>query len=202
MRELIKEGKQLISGVEKCSLVAYQGGADPPGVLTIGWGHVIKPGEHHMLDGITQAEADAIFTRDLEEHTKYIQGDVGAKVPLNDYVYAAFASFAFNLGAGIFKSANSVVNFMRTAEPSKGILNMYKFSNSGKPLVYKDGLFYRRLVEMVLALDKQLVKKPDNCIEANALMVRLAKHGSVAEMREFFHRKHVKRLCPVCKLKK
>lgn len=201
MRELIREGKILISGVEKCSLIPYEGKADAPGVWTIGWGHVIRANEKSLMKGITQAQADAIFARDLEEHTKNIQHDVGANVPLNDHVYAAFASFAFNLGPDIFKSANSVVNFMRTAEPAKGILNMYKFSNSGKPLVYKDGLFYRRLVEMVLALDKQLVKKPDDCIEANALIVRLAKHGSVTEMRSFFHTKHIKAKCRICKPK-
>lgn len=200
-RELIQPAKQLISGVEKCALIPYQGGADPEGVLTTGWGHVIKANEPHLLKPITQEQADALFQRDIESHTKYIQSDIGAKIVLDDWVFGAFASLAYNNGARVFTIAKTIVTPLRAGKIKEGVLNMWRFCNSGKPLKYRDGLFYRRLQEMVFALDHTLVPKPDHCKQANALIVRLAQHGDVTEMRTFFHTNHRKELCLVCKKK-
>lgn len=201
-RIVIDPAKTLITGVETCALSPYQGEADPPGVLTTAWGHVIKPGEKHLLKPITRAQADALFEADMREHTKYIQADIGAKVVLDDWVYGAFASFAYNNGPRVFLNAPSIVNWLRDGDIKRGVLNMYKWNKSGKPLKYRDGLFYRRLQEMVLALDHVLVKKPDDCREANDLIVRLAKHGNVSDMRTAFHTLHVRSLCRLCSKKK
>ncbi|MBX9937666.1 MAG: hypothetical protein K2Y32_00350 [Candidatus Obscuribacterales bacterium] len=201
-RDLIPEAKRLITGVEKCALVPYQGKADPPGVLTTAWGHVIKPHEKHLLKPITQEVADELFRKDVEDHIKYIQGDIGMSVELDDWVFGASGSLAYNNGPRVFLSAPSIVNPMRAGDIKKGVLAFWKFCKSGKPLQYRDGLFYRRLQEMVLALDHVLVKKPDDCREANALIAQLAKHGDVTEMRTFFHKNHVKRLCRVCNPRK
>jgi GH24 family phage-related lysozyme (muramidase) len=200
-RELIKPAKQLISGVEKCALIPYQGGADPEGVLTTGWGHVIKSNEPHLLKPITQEQADALVQRDIESHTKYIQSDIGAKIVLDDWVFGAFASLAYNNGPRTFSSAPSIVGPLRQGNVKKALLAMWKWNKSGKPLKYRDGLFYRRLQEMVFALDRTLVPKPDHCKQANALIVRLAQHGDVTEMRTFFHANHRKELCLVCQKK-
>lgn len=200
-RDLIAPAKQLISGVEKCALVPYQGAADPPGVLTTGWGHVIKAHEPHLLKPITQEQADALFRADVEEHIKYIQSDIGSKVVLDDWVFGAFGSFAYNNGPKIFAAAPSIVNPLRAGKLKEGVLNMWKFCKSGKPLKYRDGLFYRRLQEMVFALDRTLVAKPDHCKQANTLIVRLAKHGDVTAMRSFFYANHRKELCIVCRKK-
>lgn len=199
MREVIKPAIDLIHRTEKCSLTAYQGKADKPGVLTIGYGHVIGPGEEWMKKGITQEQADAIFAADVAEHSKHIQADVGAKVPLNDFEYGALASFCFNLGPRALTTAPSVVNFMRNGEKEKGLMNMYKFSISNKK--YRDGLFYRRLTEIYLALKKKLIAKPEDCLEAISLLKDLHTVTDTKAALEYFGRNHVRYLCRHCSRK-
>lgn len=208
-RPLITEGKCLISGAETCQLKPYQGGADPVGTWTIGWGHVIGPAEKYLMAGITQAKADAMFAADVESHIKFIQSDIGAKVVLDDFVFGACASLAYNNGARVFAGAPSIVGPMRAGHIKEGVLNFYKFCNSGNPLVYRDGLFYRRLVEMHLAIRHVLVTKPYECKGARKLIDGLAvataspaEAGNLVEMRKFFNTHHVKRLCPTCNPKR
>jgi GH24 family phage-related lysozyme (muramidase) len=200
-RPLITEGKRLISGAEACKLKPYQGSADPAGTWTIGWGHVIGLSEKYLMAGITQAKADAMFAADVESHIKFIQSDIGSKIVLDDYEYAACASFAFNNGARVFTVAPSIVNNLRAGKRAEAFINFYKFCKSGEPLVYRDGLIYRRLVESILALDKKLVAKPHECIGARKLIADLSKHGSTSELLGFFNSHHRKDLCVTCKSK-
>lgn len=201
-RILIPEGVKLIRGTEKRSLTAYQGGADPKGVLTIGDGHVIKKGEEHLLKGITNQQADELFSRDCASHFEHIQSDIGAKVVLDDYVYAAFASLAYNNGARTFLGAPSIVDPLRKGDLKAGVLAMWKFCKSGKPLQYRDGLFYRRLIEMYLALSHKLVQKPDECVAARTLMAKLSLYGNTGPMVAHFDRNHRKDLCITCSKRK
>ncbi|MBN2729807.1 MAG: lysozyme [Bacteroidales bacterium] len=66
------------------------------GKMTIGWGHVIKPGEHFTT--ITQEEADRILEEDLEEAAYYINYYI--TVPLSQNQYDALISYVFNAGTG------------------------------------------------------------------------------------------------------
>jgi hypothetical protein len=98
---------------------------------------------------------------------------------------------------------------MRAGHIKEGVLNFYKFCNSGNPLVYRDGLFYRRLVEIHLAIFHVLITKPYECKGALKLMDGLAvataspaEAGNLVEMRKFFNTHHVKRLCPTCNPKR
>ena len=199
MREVIEPALKLIQRTEKRSLVAYQGKADKPGVLTIGDGHVIRPGEEWMKKGITNEQADAIFAADVAKHSEYIQTDVGAKVPLNDFEFGALASFCYNLGPRALRSAPSVVSFMRNGEKEKGLMNMYKFNISDKK--YRDGLFYRRLTEIYLALKKKLIDKPDDCLEAISILKDLQPVTDTKAALEYFGRSHVRYLCRHCSRK-
>ena len=199
MREVIEPALKLIQRTEKRSLVAYQGKADKPGVLTIGDGHVIRPDEEWMKKGITNEQADAIFAADVAKHSEFIQTDVGAKVPLNDFEFGALASFCYNLGPRALRSAPSVVNFMRNGEKEKGLMNMYKFSISDKK--YRDGLFYRRLTEIYLALKKKLIDKPDDCLEAISILKDLHTVTDTKAALEYFGRNHVRYLCRHCSRK-
>ena len=199
MREVIEPALKLIQRTEKRSLVAYQGKADKPGVLTIGDGHVIRPGEEWMKKGITNEQADAIFAADVAKHSEFIQTDVGAKVPLNDFEFGALASFCYNLGPRALRSAPSVVNFMRNGEKEKGLMNMYKFNISDKK--YRDGLFYRRLTEIYLALKKKLIAKPEDCLEAISILKDLHTVTDTKAALELFSRNHVRTLCRSCSRK-
>ena len=181
----------------------YHGRADAPGVLTIGQGHVIRlPEEKWMLKGITRKQALDIFAQDVASHSQYIQKDIGDDVKLNDWVYGALASFCFNLGerilslGGAYGKPPTVTLLLREGEVNQAMLSIYAFSNADGE--YVDGLFYRRLTEIMLALGHKLVDKPSQCQQAYALIKQLSKFGSVDAMTTYFQKHHVKRLCLWC----
>jgi lysozyme len=93
MRHVNKAGLDLVKSFEKCVLHPYDDGA---GYMTIGWGHLIRRGEH--FDKITQAEADELLRHDLADAEHAVESQV--KVPLTDNQFGALVSFAFNVGAG------------------------------------------------------------------------------------------------------
>lgn len=195
-RPIIQEALTLIKRTETCQLHAYHGGADDEKVLTIGYGHVIKP-DDCLVSPITQEIADKLFEKDVADHAQFIQGDIGNNVVLDDFVFGSLASFCYNNGARALRAAPSVREPMQHGALAYGLLRMFLFCRSGGQ--YRDGLFYRRLTEMVLALDHVLVEKPSECVAAKALMERLAKHGDVSYMTNYFATHHRKDLCPSCK---
>lgn len=96
-------GAAIIKKSEGCSLTPYLCPADVP---TIGWGSIWR------LDGtrvqitdpaITQAEADLLFTREVN----HVACDVLrlCKVPVNVNQLSALVSFTYNVGIGNFKSS-------------------------------------------------------------------------------------------------
>lgn len=102
--QAIDKGKALIAGEEGLRLTVYK---DSGGAWTIGWGHLIKPGEPYHPYGpiktITRAEADRIYDADLREARVAVATYV--KVPLTVNQRAALESFTFNVGAGALKSS-------------------------------------------------------------------------------------------------
>lgn len=79
----------------------YEGWRDrqyicPAGKPTIGWGHVIRPGE--ALQGpISEAQGLALLVKDVEEAADAVERLV--KVPLNDNQFSALVSLTYNIGA-------------------------------------------------------------------------------------------------------
>lgn len=194
-RVVIAQALSLIKRTETCQLHEYHGKADPRGVMTVGFGHVEKPGEH--LAVITQQQADELFAKDVASHVQFIQHDVGDQVVIDDWMYGALASFCYNLGPRILHPANSITMQLRAGRPKLAALNFYKYSNADKR--YCDGLFYRRLTESALAILHSLVPKPDDCREALALVKQLQVGGPVQPLIDFFSQHHHKESCRVCK---
>lgn len=82
-----------------------KGYKDSKGLLTIGVGHLVKPGEPYTLGGkITQVESDRLLADDLRETENAINSLV--KVPLQQNQFDALASFIFNIGVGGFKKSS------------------------------------------------------------------------------------------------
>lgn len=90
---------------EKLMLTVYQ---DEGGQWTIGYGHLVKPGEKYFPYGdvkeITKEEADELFYSDLKEEAidsivKYVQ------VELTQGNFDGLCSFVFNIGMGQFASS-------------------------------------------------------------------------------------------------
>lgn len=92
-------GLAALKSREGVKLKAYQ---DSVGVWTIGYGSTkgVKRG-----DIITQAQADALLSKDIDSHAKPILDAVKVKLELADHEADALVSIAFNIGVGGFKGS-------------------------------------------------------------------------------------------------
>lgn len=99
MRRISTKGLSLIKQHEGLRLFPYR---DPIGLMTIGYGHLIKAGEV-FPPKITEAEAEALLIKDTEIAQRAVRENV--KVPLTQNQFDALASLVFNIGAGAFKSS-------------------------------------------------------------------------------------------------
>lgn len=91
-------GIDFITHWEGCKLIPYQ---DVVGKLTVGVGHLIKPGED-FTGGITQAQADALLMSDVS----LVESTLNSLVPeeCTQSQWNALCSFGFNLGVGSLKT--------------------------------------------------------------------------------------------------
>ena len=85
---------------EACSLVVYD---DQAGLPTIGWGHLIKPGEFASDARLTQDEADALFLADLAPVEAAV--NKALRVEVTQEQYDSIVSMAFNCGTGALLSS-------------------------------------------------------------------------------------------------
>lgn len=83
--------KQLIKNFEGLYLHAYY---CPAGILTIGYGHVVKANEPKT---ITKEQAELYLDADIKKAVSALRM---VKVPINEKQQSALISFIFNLGAG------------------------------------------------------------------------------------------------------
>lgn len=95
--ELSAEGLALLQRFESLRLRAYkdQGGKD-----TIGWGHLMLPGEPRK---ISRAEADRLLRVDVGRAQKAVQDLV--PVPLWQSEFDALVSFVYNVGVTAFRKS-------------------------------------------------------------------------------------------------
>lgn len=134
-------GRAAIRMREGVRLKAYR---DSVGVLTIGCGHTTAAGPPTVTAGltITEAECDAILSRDLTKFEAVINALV--KVPLSQNAFDALASFVFNVGGGAF--AKSTLLKRLNAGDKAGAADQFLVWNKagGKTL---QGLVNRRRAE-------------------------------------------------------
>lgn len=141
-------GEALIKSFENCKLVAYQ---DDGGVWTIGWGHTgsdVHPGLK-----ITQAQADALFDRDIARFERDVTSLLTATVTQNQF--DALLSFAYNCGSDI--DADTKAEGLGDSTLLR-LVNAYRFEEAAKefPKWCKDngkivnGLLRRRNAEAAL----------------------------------------------------
>ncbi len=127
----------LIKNFEDLRLEAYLDGG---GVATIGYGSTkgVKLG---MV--ITEAQANNLFLRDLQEHTELLNKVLAStKFVCNTHQYAALTSFCFNLGP---RNVKLLLEHRNHQQVSEAILLYCK--DNGKAV---RGLKIRRAVEQAL----------------------------------------------------
>lgn len=96
MRHITQDGLNLIKRFEGFSPTIY---LDAAGLPTIGYGHLLRPGEAEMFqNGISEPAAQALLTKDVWSAEQAVLRLI--KVPLTDGQFDALVSFTFNLGGG------------------------------------------------------------------------------------------------------
>lgn len=140
-------GTRVLQGLEGCILHPYHGSADPPGVMTIYTGHVIRAGEHFNN---TQAEADAVLLKDLA----WVQAWIWRNCPWStnegdaprQHNFDALCCLVFNSGH-VFDDVLAVVNGSNDPAALKVAWMRHTKANG------KDGvLTFRRAKEVALYL--------------------------------------------------
>lgn len=135
--------KELIAGSEGLRTDAYQ---DVAGKWTIGYGHLIQPGEPYHPYGtvreISTEEADALFARDTSIATGCVNESV--TVPLTDNQRAALVSFVFNVGCGAFRNS-TLLKKLNSGDYESAADELTRWVNAGGVRVA--GLVNRRNLE-------------------------------------------------------
>lgn len=158
---------ELIKSFEGCHLTAYK---CPAGVWTIGYGHTagVKEGM-----SITQAQADAYLTSDIEKYEKYV---TNTKLELNQNQFDALVSFTYNCGNGNLKTL--VQN--RTLTQIAAAMLLYTKSN-GKTL---QGLVRRRQAEHDLFVENMNTAKREGKVMGINTYFKSA-HGNMSISENF-----------------
>lgn len=129
-----------IKGWEKLRLNRY---LDEGGKPTIGYGHLIKPGEN--LDTITESQANGLLLMDLRDAINAVNKAV--KVPLTQSQFDALVSFVFNVGASRFYNS-TLLKLLNKGDISGVRLQFGKWVYVGKTI--SAGLVNRRAGDLKL----------------------------------------------------
>jgi lysozyme len=100
---------------------------DVAGFRTIGFGHRLTPAEAYPT-GITQAEGEAILSRDLAIAESAVERLV--KVPLTQGQFDALVDFVFNLGAGRLASS-TLLSYLNTGKFDEASWQLLAWDHAG-----------------------------------------------------------------------
>ena len=96
MRHITRDGLNLIKRFEGFEPEIY---IDAAGYPTIGYGHLLRPGEAEFFkNGISEAAGEALLIKDVLYAEQAVLRLI--RVPLTDGQFDALVSFTFNLGSG------------------------------------------------------------------------------------------------------
>lgn len=143
-----QRGIELIKKFEGLRTMPYK---DIVGKLTVGYGHLIVPGDGCSAGKpITIEQATTLLINDLQRFEDAINYSV--KVQLTQNQFDAIASFVYNLGTRAFGSSTllRLINEGKFEDASKQFV---LWDHAGK--VEVEGLKRRRLEETALFMEKQ-----------------------------------------------
>lgn len=93
MRNITQEGLELVKFFEGFRDLPYP---DPVGIISVGYGHVVKKGENWTH--LTETDGEDLLRRDVAIAEEGVDDLI--TVPLMPYQFDSIVSFAFNLGLG------------------------------------------------------------------------------------------------------
>lgn len=99
--KMSRTGIEFLIGLEGFKTKAYK---DTKGLWTIGVGHLILPGERHLLeDVLTDAEVKALLAKDLIKYERAVNHTIHNDV--TQYQFDALVSLCFNIGCNGFRNS-------------------------------------------------------------------------------------------------
>jgi lysozyme len=139
-------GLHLLMRWEGCKLKVY---LDVAKKRTVGWGHLLRPGDFYPNDEITQAQADAVLAQDLVPGEQSIERCI--TVPLGVNQQGALSCFLYNVGAGalVTSAIRTAINQGRMADVPPLLEQWCHVTVDGVSVVNK-GLLSRRRSEGTL----------------------------------------------------
>ncbi len=140
MNQTSPNGVDLIKSFEGFSAVPY---ADPAGIMSIGYGHKILPGE--LFDTITEDTGLALLRSDLFDTEQAVNELV--TVPLNQNQFDALVSFTYNLGQGRLKES-TLLQLLNDGDYQGASAQIIRWRFVGTTV--SDGLYRRRQAEQAL----------------------------------------------------
>jgi lysozyme len=94
--------RQTINLIKRLEGVKLKGYLDSAGLLTIGVGHLVKPGEPYKLgQSITLGECERLLAHDLTWARTAVERSV--RVPINANQRSSLISLCFNIGETAFR---------------------------------------------------------------------------------------------------
>jgi len=131
--ELIKEFEQFAAEEYIC----------PAGKRTIGYGHVIQPGEE--FGTLTEEEATELLMQDLDHFEQCVCSLV--RVPISQSQFDALVSFAYNVG-GMALKKSTLLKCLNAGEYDSAADEFPKWNKGGGRVL--NGLIRRRAAEKAL----------------------------------------------------
>lgn len=130
-------GLNLIKSFEGLELEPYM---DAGGKLTIGYGHLIKPGE--FFTDISESAATELLREDVKVAEAYVKRYV--KVKLNSNQFAALVSLVYNIGPGNFRKS-TLLKLLNKGLGDRASHEFLRWNKVGSKTL--DGLTRRRKAE-------------------------------------------------------
>ncbi len=144
MRRISSQGLELIKRFEGFSATPYR---CPAGYMTIGYGHLIRTGEHY--ERVTPEIAERLLHDDVEYAESAVSRLIGA--PLTQGQFDALVSFTFNLGPGALQRSSLRQKILRR-EYSAAAAEFSRWVYAGGIKI--NGLVARRCEERRLFLSR------------------------------------------------
>ncbi len=142
--KISEEGKALIKKFEGCKLEAY---LCPAGHWTVGYGH-IKGVEEGKT--ITQNEADAYLSSDLQEFETYVENMVNVELEQNEF--DALVCWTFNLGPTNL-STSTLLKVLNEGKKNEVPAQIKRWNKASGEVL--EGLVRRREAEALLFQGKE-----------------------------------------------
>lgn len=116
--------------------------------FSVGYGHLIRAGEEYLMNGVTRAQAEDLFDKDVERFERAV--NAGTTRPLSQPEFDSLVSWAYNVGEGRAAPGANQSDLMKLINknaPLETIGRFWKSAYTTAGGVLNNGLVDRRKQE-------------------------------------------------------